>query len=211
MENIKHRGLRKRLVQQLAQKGRFDPKVLEAMLRIPRHLFIEPSFLRYAYQDMAFPIGCGQTISQPYTVAAQSSLLEIAPRMKVLEIGTGSGYQSAVLTEMGANLYSIERHLPLHERAKQLLEQLTYRPRLYYADGYIGIPTLAPFDRILVTAAAPEVPSQLLNQLGDGGIMVVPVGEGKDQVMMKIRRCGNEFEIEKHGTFSFVPMLKGRE
>ncbi|QZT36516.1 protein-L-isoaspartate(D-aspartate) O-methyltransferase [Halosquirtibacter xylanolyticus] len=211
MDNIKHRGLRKRLVQQLAHKGNFDPKVMEAMLRVPRHLFIEPSFLRYAYQDMAFPIGCGQTISQPFTVAAQTSLLEVAPRMKVLEIGTGSGYQSAVLCDMGANLFSIERHLPLHEQSKQLLEQLTYRPRLYYADGYIGLPTIAPFDRILITAAAPEIPQQLLKQLGDGGIMVVPVGEGKDQEMIKIRRCGDQFQTENHGAFSFVPMLKGRE
>lgn len=211
MDTIQHRGLRKRLVQHLAQRGKFDPRVLDAILRVPRHLFIESSFGRFAYQDTAFPIGCGQTISQPYTVAAQTTLLEVAPKMKVLEIGTGSGFQSAVLCEMGANLFTMERHLPLHENAKKILEQLSYHPRFYYADGNIGIPTIAPFDRILVTAAAPSIPDQLLNQLSDGGILVIPVGSGKEQEMLRIRRCGDKFQMEKHGTFSFVPMLRGRE
>ncbi|QZE13561.1 protein-L-isoaspartate(D-aspartate) O-methyltransferase [Halosquirtibacter laminarini] len=211
MDTIQQQGLRRRLVQQLAKKGSFDPIVLDAMIRVPRHLFIEQSFLRYAYKDMAFPIGANQTISQPFTVAAQTSLLDIAPKMKVLEIGTGSGYQSAILCELGAEVYSVERHLSLHENAKQRLTELGYKLRLYYSDGNIGIPTIAPFDRIIVTAAAPEVPNLLLNQLSDGGVMVVPVGAGAKQEMLKIRRIGSEFKIDNYGTFAFVPMLRGRE
>lgn len=211
-DNLRHQGLRKRLVDGLRIKGIKDQKVLDAIARIPRHLFMDSSFIQFAYKDQAFPIGAGQTISQPYTVAFQTMLLEIAPNDKVLEIGTGSGYQAAVLLEMGANVYTIERQKELYLKVQQLLPELGYYPKFFYADGYKGLPTYGPFDKIIVTAGAPVVPDDLLQQLQIGGRMVIPLGPSEKQVMTVIVRIGeDDFKKETHGTFIFVPMLKGTE
>ncbi len=209
-EDPRYQGLRKRLVDALKIKGIKDESVLRAIGMVPRHLFLESSFLNFAYRDQAFPIGAGQTISQPFTVAFQTQLLQVEPGCKVLEIGTGSGYQAAVLCAMGARVYSLERQRELHVRSKILLEELGYDPLLFYGDGFRGLPTYGPFDRILVTAGAPEIPRELKFQLVNGGRMVIPVGHEDHQEMMTVvRNSETAFVAEKHGAFVFVPMLKG--
>jgi protein-L-isoaspartate(D-aspartate) O-methyltransferase len=209
-DTYRHQGLRKRLIAELRKKGITDELVLSAMSQLPRHLFLEKAFEEWAYQDKAFPIGCEQTISQPYTVAFQSSLLEVQKRQKILEIGTGSGYQAAVLSLMGGRVFTIERHKPLYLKAKQTLAGLGLGGiRFYHRDGYKGLPEFAPFDRIIVTAGAPEVPEALKVQLKIGGKLVIPVGE-KHQRMMRICRLSeNEWIEEDFGDFRFVPFLPG--
>lgn len=203
----RHQGQRRKLLELLKTKGIEAQEVLDAMERVPRHVFLDSSFEQFAYQDKAFPIGADQTISQPYTVAFQSQILEVKKGMKVLEIGTGSGYQTAVLLELGAKVYSIERQQALFHPTKLLLTKLGYRPQLKFGDGYKGLPTFAPFHRILVTAGAPEVPNALLAQLEIGGMLVIPIGE-KEQVMKRyIRLSETDFKVENHGNFKFVPML----
>ncbi len=212
-DNYKHKGLRKKLVEVLREKGIENKDVLLAIENTPRHLFFSDTALAFihAYDDKAFPIGCGQTISQPYTVAMQTSLLQVQKGDKVLEIGTGSGYQTAVLAALGAKVFSIERVKTLHDRTKRLLTTLKVPAKLFYGDGYQGLPTFAPFDKVLVTAGAPSIPKELLRQLKIGGCMVIPVGEGKEQIMQRILKTSEtEFSIEEHGIFRFVPMLEKR-
>ncbi len=206
----RHQGLRKRLVDGLKIKGIRTEKVLEAIGKVPRHLFMESSFINFAYKDQAFPIGAGQTISQPYTVAFQTDLLDIRKNDKVLEVGTGSGYQAAVLLEMGAKVFTIERQRELYLKVQKFLPSIGYSPACFFGDGYKGLPNLAPFDKILVTAGAPYIPEDLKLQLKIGGIMIVPVGGQQRQEMCEIVRISeNEFTSKKHGGFVFVPMLKG--
>jgi protein-L-isoaspartate(D-aspartate) O-methyltransferase len=207
----RHLGLRRELIQLLQTKGIVQPAVVQAMMKVPRHLFMESGFEGFAYQDNAFPIGAGQTISQPYTVGFQSQLLEAKPGMKVLEIGTGSGYQTAVLLEMGLKVFSIERIKSLFDAAKEVLNRLNYRPALRFGDGYAGWPEEAPFDRILVTAGAPAVPKALIEQLAVGGRLVIPVGEGTQKMTLVTRLEGNRFEKKVFGDFRFVPMLNKRD
>ena len=209
-DSFRHKGLRARLVQDLGVKGITDPRVLNAINTVPRHLFLDSSFVKFAYQDMAFPIGAGQTISQPSTVAFQSQLLQVTPGARVLEVGTGSGYQAAVLCEMGLHVFSIERQPELHKKVQTFLPLLGYnRLRLFLGDGYEGLPAFAPFDAILVTAGAAEIPQKLLLQLKIGAYMVVPVGSNK-QIMTRIRRLSDDdFEQEQFGECAFVPMLSG--
>jgi protein-L-isoaspartate(D-aspartate) O-methyltransferase len=210
-DTYKHKGLRRRLVEELRTKGIKDEKVLEAINKVPRHLFLDSSFLEFAYQDKAFPIGSGQTISQPLTVAYQSELLQVAAEQKILEIGTGSGYQACVLMELRAKVFSIERQKSLFNRVKAFLPSIGYNPKLFYGDGYLGLPAFAPFDRILITAAAPEIPKTLLDQLNTGGCLVAPVGSNDSQIMTRITKKGPEVYIkEEFGTFRFVPMLENR-
>lgn len=207
-DSYRHKGLRKKLVEQIREKGIADENVLHAIDRVPRHLFMDSSFLEFAYQDKPFPIGSGQTISQPYTVAYQSQLLRVSPGDKVLEIGTGSGYQASVLIEMGAKVYTIERQKKLFDKTKVLLPQIGYNPKMFYGDGYKGLPPHAPFDRIIITAAAPEIPAELLKQLKTGGILVCPVGPQDVQVMVSItKKNETEFERTEHDYFRFVPLL----
>lgn len=206
-----HKGLRKKLVDSIRKKGISDEKVLNALNNVPRHLFMDSSFVKHAYQDKAFPIAANQTISQPYTVAFQTQLLNIKKNDKVLEIGTGSGYQAAVLIDMGARVYTIERHKTLSYNAQILLPKIGYKPHFFYGDGFLGLPTYAPFDKILLTAATSEIPQELLNQLKTGGLMVIPYGKGSVQTMLLIKKTGeNSYEKSEHGAFAFVPMLKGK-
>ena len=209
-DTYRHKGLRKKLAEIVAKKGIKNAGILKAIESIPRHLFIPDNALhKYAYEDKPFPIGSGQTISQPYTVAFQTELLDLKPREKVLEIGTGSGYQTAVLLEMGVKVFSIERQKALFDRTKELLPQLGYNTKLFYGDGYAGLPTYAPFDKIIVTAGAPYLPEDLLVQLKIGGILVIPVDEGDAQRMKKITKLTkNKFETQDLGLFRFVPLLK---
>ncbi|MBK3516942.1 protein-L-isoaspartate(D-aspartate) O-methyltransferase [Carboxylicivirga marina] len=209
IDSYRHKGLRSRLVQELVQKKIVDKSVLTAIGNVPRHLFLESSFIKFAYQDKAFPIGAGQTISQPYTVALQSQLLEVKPGEKVLEVGTGSGYQAAVLIEMGVKLFSIERQSELYQRSTRLLRELGYQGRFFLGDGYEGLPAQAPFDKIIITAGAPVIPRALLTQLKVGGIMIIPLGD-QEQVLMRIVRINeDEFEQEEIEACAFVPMLNG--
>jgi protein-L-isoaspartate(D-aspartate) O-methyltransferase len=204
------KGKRKKLVDELRTKGITDEEVLRAINTVPRHEFMDPAFLHHAYTDKAFPISSGQTISQPYTVAIQTSLLNVKKRDKILEIGTGSGYQCAILAEMGAKVYTIERHRELFILAQRTLTSLKYSADFFYGDGYEGKPQYGPFDGIVITAATPEIPAKLQYQLKIGGRMVVPVGDSSSQVMTLVIRSGEEdFEYSSHGTFVFVPMLKG--
>lgn len=211
MDEYRHQGLRKQLVKTLQNKGINNELILKAIGQIPRHLFFESTFDEWAYQDKAFPIACQQTISQPYTVAFQTSLLAIEKRQKVLEIGTGSGYQACVLALVGARVFTIERHRPLYLQSKKMFQKLGLdRIRNYYGDGYKGLGEMAPFDRILVTAAATEVPHALKTQLKVGGILVIPVGK-EQQRMLKITRLNEtDWQEEDHGSFRFVPFLKGK-
>jgi len=209
-DNYRHKGLRKKLVEVIRNKGIKDEAVLEAINNIPRHQFLDSSFLNFAYQDQAFPIGSGQTISQPYTVAFQTELLEIKKGDKVLEVGTGSGYQACVLAEMGAKVFTIERQKKLFDKTKLFLQELRYRNiKTFYGDGYKGLPTFGPFDKAIVTAGAPFVPNDLLLQLKNGGVLVIPVDvENNVQEMVSIKRISeSEFERTEHGRFRFVPML----
>ena len=210
-DTFKHKGLRKQLVAILTAKGITNTAVLEAIGAIPRHLFIDSSFLEHAYQDKAFPIAASQTISQPFTVAFQSELLEVKPGDKILEIGTGSGYQTAVLCLMGAHVYSIERQLELFKKTNQFLPKIGYvAKRLIFGDGYKGLKEEAPFDSIIVTAGAPFVPKPLLSQLKIGGRLVIPVGD-EDQIMtLYIRKGPKEFEKHELGNFKFVPLLENK-
>jgi protein-L-isoaspartate(D-aspartate) O-methyltransferase len=209
-DSLRHRGLRKRLAEGIRIKGIRDQRVLDAIAKVPRHLFMDSSFIQFAYKDQAFPIGSGQTISQPFTVAFQTQLLDVQPNDNIFEVGTGSGYQAAVLLEMGANVYTIERQRELYLNVQQLLPDIGYHPKFFYGDGYKGLPTYGPFDKILVTAGAPSIPEDLLQQLRVGGVLVVPIGATDKQTMYKITRVAeDDFEKEKHGTFVFVPMLKG--
>lgn len=207
-DTYRHKGLRKQLVEGIRQKGIRDEAVLAAIEKIPRHFFMDSSFLEFAYQDKPFPIGSGQTISQPYTVAFQTELLQVKKGMKVLEIGTGSGYQASVLSEMGARVFSIERQRKLFQRTKEFMGRFRYPVKLFLGDGYLGLPTFAPFDRILITAAAPEIPQALLEQLKPNGILVIPHGKDDIQNMLQImKQADGTIRSETHGTFRFVPLL----
>jgi protein-L-isoaspartate(D-aspartate) O-methyltransferase len=211
-DTYRHKGLRKKLVDTVKGKGITDERVLNALNNVPRHFFLDSAFDELAYEDRAFPIGEGQTISQPYTVAYQSQLLEVKPFIKVLEIGTGSAYQAVVLAEMGAQVYTIERQKKLFDHNKGFDFLKKYRSiKFFYGDGYEGLPTYAPFDRVLITAAAPEIPQKLIDQLKPGGIMVIPVGTGEVQRMMRITKLDNGvLKEEVFDNFSFVPMLGGK-
>ena len=210
-DTYKHKGLRKKLVEDLRKMGISDEKVLEAINRVPRHYFLSSAFLEFAYDNKAFQIGAGQTISHPFTVATQSQLLRVEPGMKVLEIGTGSGFQTAVLCELGAKVYSIERQKLLHDNSKKLLTQMGYKPHLVYGDGYKGLPSFAPFDRVIITCAIPKIPEELLIQLKPDGVLVMPYGEGEVQQMMVVEEMPDgTFQSQLHGHFSFVPMLEKR-
>jgi protein-L-isoaspartate(D-aspartate) O-methyltransferase len=207
-DSFKHQALRKKLVLHLKKSGIKDFKVLQAIEKLPRHFFFNSAFLQFAYDDVAFQIGESQTISQPYTVARQSELLEVRKGDKILEIGTGSGYQAAILSALGADVYSIERNKKLHEKAKIMLEKLKCTVHCFYGDGYLGLPEYAPYDRVIVTAAAPYIPQPLLQQLKPRGILVIPVGNDTTQVMKKIRKIGdNDYDTRDYGNFSFVPLL----
>ena len=210
-DNYRHKGMRKLLVEELRNKGIKDENVLTAINNVPRHVFLDSSFLEFAYQDKAFPIGSGQTISHPYTVAFQSSLLDVKKNMKVLEIGTGSGYQACVLAEMGAKVFSIERQRKLYMKTKALLSELNSRIKTFLGDGNKGLPTYGPFDRILITAAAPEIPQALIEQLKVGGMIVIPLCENEDhQTMLRLTKQEDGSLLrEEYGDFKFVPMLKG--
>ena len=211
-DTFKHQGLRKKLVEQIRAKGLDDPKVLDAMLRVPRHFFFEKAFLSQAYSDQAFKIGAGQTISQPYTVAYQTHLLDVQPGDKILEIGTGSGYQTCILLELHARVFSIERQKELYDRAREFLPLLGYAPKLFYGDGYAGLPTYAPFDKIIITCGAPSIPGELLKQLKVGGFMVAPIGAGDVQVMTTvIKTSESSFEKDELKEFRFVPMLEDKD
>lgn len=210
-DSFRHKGLRQKLIDSLKIKGIDNEAVLDAMNLVPRHLFMDSGFVDHAYVDKAFPISSGQTISQPYTVAFQTQLLDPQKHQKVLEIGTGSGYQTAVLLEMGTRVYTIERIRLLYETARNLLSPMGYKPGFYYGDGYEGLPAFAPFDRILVTAGANDVPEKLLDQLAVGGRMVIPVGDRFGQKMILVEKTGeNETRQSEHGHFSFVPLLQGK-
>lgn len=213
-DNYRQRGLRKQLVLELSQKGIQNKQVLEAIMAVPRHLFLDKAFEEWAYKDNAFPIDCDQTISQPYTVAFQTSLLDLQPKDKVLEIGTGSGYQACVLLEMGVKVYTIERHKTLYDKTEKLLTKIGYKSiRTFFGDGYLGLPRFAPFDKILITAAVPEIPTTLIDQLKPGGILVIPLDDHKQsQTMMRIYKLQDgSLKKESFGQFRFVPMLQGVE
>jgi protein-L-isoaspartate(D-aspartate) O-methyltransferase len=209
IDTFKHKGLRKKLIEVLKIKGINSNAVLEAINNIPRHQFLDNAFLEFAYNDVAFPIGAGQTISQPYTVAFQSQLLNISKGEKVLEIGTGCGYQTAVLCELGAKVFTIERQKLLYEKTRIFLPKLNYTPKFFYGDGYLGLPTFAPFHKIIVTAGAPYIPEHLKQQLMVGGKLIIPVGEGDIQIMHEILKTANStYETKLHGEFKFVPLLE---
>ncbi|RUA09203.1 MAG: protein-L-isoaspartate O-methyltransferase [Flavobacteriia bacterium] len=208
-DSTKHKGLRNQLVDTIERKGIKDKKVLEAIRNIPRHLFMDSGFIDFAYQDKPFPIAAEQTISQPYTVAFQTELLRVKPKDRILEVGTGSGYQAAVLIEMGAEVYSIERQKELYNKTRKFLPKIGYVPKkLIYGDGYKGLPEKAPYDSIIVTAGAPFVPKALLKQLKINGRLVIPVGENTQKMTLIIRKSEKEFEKHEFGDFRFVPMLK---
>lgn len=206
-DNYRHQGLRNKLVKKLAEKGIKDDRVLSAIGKMPRHFFFESALLEHAYQDKAFPIGEGQTISQPYTVAFQSEKLEIKPGDKVLEIGTGSGYQACILLELGAKVYTIEYNRVLFERTRDFLPSIGYKPHFFHGDGSKGLPIKAPFDKIIVTAGAPIVPDALTSQLKEGGILVIPVGDRTRQLMLRIRKKEGKLIREEFDNFAFVPLL----
>lgn len=207
-DSFRAKGLRKKLVGVLKDKGISDPSILEAIGNIPRHFFMDSAFIEHAYQDKAFPIDSGQTISQPYTVAFQTQLLEVEKGHKVLEIGTGSGYQTMVLSILGARTYSIERHKTLHLLAKKILREIKGKALLFLGDGYKGLEQHAPFDRILITCGAPYIPKALIDQLKVGGIMVIPVGDQQQKMVKAIKQDDGSLKISEHGNFKFVPMLE---
>jgi len=211
-DTYRHKGLRMQLVETIKGKGITDQRVLDAILHLPRHYFMDSAFDKLAYEDRAFPIAEGQTISQPYTVAYQSQLLEVKPYEKILEIGTGSAYQACILAEMGAQVYTIERQKKLFDLNKQFTFLKKYPSiKIFFGDGYEGLPTYSPFDKIVVTAAAPHIPPKLIEQLKPGGKMVIPLGEGKVQRMIRLTKNENNTVTEEiFDNFSFVPMLEGK-
>ncbi|MEP7169351.1 MAG: protein-L-isoaspartate(D-aspartate) O-methyltransferase [Bacteroidota bacterium] len=210
-DTFKHQGLRRQLVEEVRKKGINDVKVLNAIAAVPRHYFMEKAFLEFAYQDKAFPIESGQTISQPYTVAYQTQLLGIEKGQKVLEIGTGSGYQTCILCELNARVFSIERQKLLFDKTKILLSGMGYQAKLFYGDGFKGLPAFAPFDKILITCGAAAVPQEILKQLKPGGIMVAPIGSLTEQVMtIVIKKDNDRHEIIELDKFRFVPMLENK-
>jgi protein-L-isoaspartate(D-aspartate) O-methyltransferase len=210
-DSYRQQGKRKLLVELIREKGIKDEKVLSAINAIPRHLFMDSSFEDHAYQDKAFPIAAGQTISQPYTVAFQTELLQVKSGDLILEVGTGSGYQAAVLCELGAKVYTIERQQKLYKKTKKFLEQLGYRPKyMSFGDGYKGLPEYAPFDKIIVTAGAPFIPKPLLSQLKVGGRLVIPVGEDPQIMTLLKRTSSTKFQKETFGEFRFVPLLEDK-
>lgn len=212
VDTFRHKGMRKKLVDIIKQKGISDQRILEAIGKIPRHFFLDSSFLEFAYEDKPFPIGSGQTISQPYTVAFQTELLEIKTGDKVLEIGSGSGYQASVLSELGAKVYTIERQKKLYLKTKSYLPTIGYRQiKCFYGDGYKGLEAFAPYDKILITAAAPEIPQKLIDQLKVGGYLIIPLGDGDVQTMIRYTKLKNgELKKEEFGSFRFVPLLKNK-
>ncbi|WP_420322797.1 protein-L-isoaspartate(D-aspartate) O-methyltransferase [Flagellimonas sp.] len=210
-DTLKHRGMRNKLVEVLSAKGIQDKAVLDAIKTVPRHLFLDSGFEDHAYQDKAFPIGAEQTISQPYTVAFQTELLQIKPNDKILEIGTGSGYQTAVLLHLKAKVYTIERQKELFKKTKLFFNKMGYRPKkIIFGDGYKGLPEEAPFDGIIVTAGAPMVPKPLMAQLKIGGRLVIPVGVDEQVMTLYIRKSEKEFEKQELGAFRFVPLLEDK-
>lgn len=208
-DSYKHKGMRKQLIQQLREKGITNELILDAFDAIPRHFFLDLAFEQQAYSNMAFQIGAGQTISHPYTVAFQTSLLELKKGEKVLEIGTGSGFQTCILCKLGVKVFSIERQKELHLKAKRIIDHFGFTPKLFFGDGYEGKETFAPFDKVLVTCGAPFIPPKLLQQLKPGGIMIIPVGDSDSQEMHRITKISDsEYKEEVFGNFSFVPMLE---
>lgn len=212
-DSWRHKGMRGKLVESLREKGITDERVLKAIEAVPRHFFMDTAFDDIAYQDRAFPIGEGQTISQPYTVAYQTQLLEIRPFDKVLEIGTGSGYQACILAHMGAHVFTIERQKKLYDSFRSFFFKSRYPTiKFFYGDGYKGLPTYGPFDKVIITAAAPYIPEKLLQQMKTGAWMVVPVGGKEGQRMFRvIKKSEKDFEQEVYDNFSFVPMLEGKK
>jgi protein-L-isoaspartate(D-aspartate) O-methyltransferase len=209
-DTYRHKGMRRKLVNELKRKGIKDESVLEAFMMLPRHFFLDRAFEELAYEDQALPIAAGQTISQPYTVAYQTSLLDVKPGLRVLEIGTGSGYQACILSLIGAKVYSIERQELLYKTTAKLLEKMGFSAiRLYHRDGYLGLPEIAPFDRILVTAGAPDVPPALIEQLNIGGKLVIPVGDEVQQMIRITKNKDGSYSKEIFEDFKFVPLLKG--
>ncbi|KQC28896.1 protein-L-isoaspartate(D-aspartate) O-methyltransferase [Flagellimonas eckloniae] len=210
-DTLKHNGMRNKLADVLSAKGITDTKVLDAIKNIPRHLFLDSGFEDHAYQDKAFPIGAEQTISQPYTVAFQTELLKIKPNDTILEIGTGSGYQTAVLLHLRAKVFTIERQRELFKKTKLFFTKMNYRPKkVIFGDGYKGLPQQAPFDGIIVTAGAPEVPKPLMSQLKVGGRLVIPVGVEEQVMTLFTRKSEKEFEKQELGSFRFVPLLENK-
>ena len=208
-DTFRHKGKRKLLVEELGKMGIEQTSILDAFIAIPRHYFLDLAFDEQAYTNMAFQIGSGQTISHPYTVAFQTQLLSVAKGDKMLEIGTGSGFQTCILCQMGAKVFSVERHMDLHIKTKSIITFFNFNAKLSFGDGYKGIPSHAPFDKILVTCGAPEIPQLLISQLKIGGLMVIPVGEGDEQKMLRITKLDAEqYKVEEFGTFKFVPMLE---
>ncbi|OFX43666.1 MAG: protein-L-isoaspartate O-methyltransferase [Bacteroidetes bacterium GWA2_30_7] len=211
IDTYKHKGQRLKLVSELRQKGIADETVLTAIEKIPRHLFMDSSLEIHAYKDQAMPISSGQTISQPYTVAFQTQLLNVQKNDKILEVGTGSGYQTAILCELGAKVYTIERQKELFDKTQILLKKMGYIINGFYGDGYLGLPTYGPFDKILITAGAPYIPEQLILQLKVNGLLVAPIGNTNVQIMTVLKKITeSNTEIKEHGSFIFVPMLKGK-
>ena len=209
-DTFKHKGMRRQLIDELKKDERItNSAIFDAFYEIPRHFFLDRAFLEQAYSNKAFQIGAGQTISHPITVAFQTQMLEIKKGDRVLEIGTGSGFQTCILCQMGAKVYSIERQKELFLKVKKIIDHFRFNPKLQFGDGYKGMPIDAPFDKIIVTCGAPEVPKTLLDQLKIGGIMIIPVGEGGEQIMKRIiKKTETELDVQEFGTFKFVPMLE---
>lgn len=211
VDSFKHKGMRRLMIEHLRSKGISDQRVLDAMNNVPRHFFLDSSLDTLAYEDKALEILCKQTISQPSTVAFQTQLLDVSPFEKVLEIGTGSGYQTSVLCFLKARVYTIERFKPLHNSAQMVFDALKIKPKCFFGDGYLGLPAFAPFDKVLITCAAPSLPKELVKQMKIGGVMVVPIGEGT-QTMYRIKKLSEtEIDVQSYGEFKFVPMLKERK
>ena len=210
-DTYRHKGLRKKMIDELQKKGILDQKILNAFDRIPRHFFLDLAFVEKAYTNMAFQIGAKQTISHPFTVGFQTQLLDLKKGEKILEIGTGSGFQTCILCCLGARVYSVERQKELYINAKKIIDDFGYSPKLFYGDGYKGLNTYKPFDKILVTCGAPDVPEPLVKQLKIGGVLVIPIGDGDSQIMKRIKKISEDkFEEEEFGSFRFVPMLESK-